>query len=165
MTIETIQHEGHEYPRWQSEGFAAQFAWPFAQRLCRGRGLDIGCNRVEWAFPGAVMIDPNIDASTDAYALPNGLFDYIFSSHCLEHLPDWVGALDHWHTRLRVGGVMFLYLPHYEQTYWRPWNNRKHVSVMQAEHVQAYFESRNYKKIMVTPGYDLNHSFYAIAEK
>ena len=111
------------------------------------------------------MIDPNIDPATDAYNLPDQLVDYIFSSHCLEHLADWVGALDHWHTRLRPGGVMFLYLPHYAQTYWRPWHNRKHVSVMQAQHLQDYFQSRNYKKIMVTQGYDLNHSFYAIAEK
>jgi SAM-dependent methyltransferase len=165
MTIETIQHQGREYPRFQSEGFAAQFAWPFAQRLCRGRGLDIGCNRPEWALPGAIMIDPNIDVNTDAYDLPNDVFDYIFSSHCLEHLPDWVRALDHWGTRLRKGGVLFLYLPHYSQTYWRPWNNRKHVSVLDPQHLEDYLESRGYNKIFVTPGHDLNHSFYAVAEK
>jgi len=165
MSIDTIQHQGKEYPRLQSEGFAAQFAWPFAKKMCRGHGLDIGCNRPDWAFPGAVMIDPNIDPKTNAYDLPSELYDYIFSSHCLEHLPDWVGALDHWLTRLRVGGVIFLYLPHYDQTYWRPWYNRKHINVMQADHLQAYFESRNLNKIMITPGHDLNHSFYAIAEK
>ena len=165
MSIDTIQHQGKEYPRLQSEGFAAQFAWPFAKKMCQGHGLDIGCNRPEWAFPGAVMIDPNIDPKTNAYDLPTEFYDYIFSSHCLEHLPDWVGALDHWGTRLKEGGVIFLYLPHYDQTYWRPWNNRKHINVMQADHLQAYFESRNFNKIMVTPGYDLNHSFYAIAEK
>ena len=109
MSIDTIQHQGKEYPRLQSEGFAAQFAWPFAKKMCRGHGLDIGCNRPDWAFPGAVMIDPNIDPKTNAYDLPSELYDYIFSSHCLEHLPDWVGALDHWFTRLRVGGVIFLY--------------------------------------------------------
>jgi hypothetical protein len=59
---------------------------------------------------------------------------------------------------------MFLYLPHYDQTYWRPWTNRKHLSVLTAEYLQDYYQSRNYKKIFVTPGYDLNHSFYAIAE-
>ena len=129
MSIDTIQHQGKEYPRLQSEGFAAQFAWPFAKKMCQGHGLDIGCNRPEWAFPGAVMIDPNIDPKTTAYDLPTEFYDYIFSSHCLEHLPDWVGALDHWGTRLKEGGVIFLYLPHYDQTYWRPWNNRKHINI------------------------------------
>ncbi len=165
MSIETITHQGHVYPKFQSEGFAAQFARPFAAKLCQGRGLDIGCNRPGWALPGSIMIDPLIDPNSNAYQLPDELFDYIFSSHCLEHLPDWVAALDHWGTRLRPGGVLFLYLPHYDQTYWRPWNNRRHVSVLDHKHINDYLVDKNYKNIFVTPGYDLNHSFYAVAEK
>ena len=165
MSIDIITHDDQNYPKLQSEGFAAQYAFPFASTICRGRGLDIGCNRKEWAFPGAIMIDPNIDPDTDAYCLPEEKFDYIFSSHCLEHLPDWAGALDHWGTRLTESGVMFLYLPHYDQTYWRPWNNRKHLSVLSSNMLKDYFISRNYKNVFVTPGHDLNHSFYAIAEK
>jgi len=165
MSIETISHNNQLYPLLQSQGFAAQYAWPFAKKICTGQGLDIGCNRPEWAFPGAQMIDLNFDDNYDAYNLPDNRFDYIFSSHCLEHLPDWVKALDHWTTRLKSGGVMFLYLPHYDQTYWRPWDNRKHLSVLTAEYLQDYYQSRDYKKIFVTPGHDLNHSFYAIAEK
>ena len=165
MSIDTITHNDQSYPRFQSEGFAAQYAWPFAKKLCIGQGLDIGCNRAEWAFPGAQMIDLKIDDDYDAYNLPDHSVDYIFSSHCLEHLTDWVKALDHWTTRLRSGGVMFLYLPHYDQTYWRPWHNRKHLSVLQSEYLAEYYKSRGYRKIFVTPGHDLNHSFYAVAEK
>lgn len=165
MSIDTIIHNNHIYPSFQSQGFAAQFAWPFAKLLCKGQGLDIGCNRLEWALPGARMIDLTQNDGYDAYNLPDQIFDYVFSSHCLEHLTDWVKALDHWSTRLRAGGVMFLYLPHFNQTYWRPWYNRKHLSVLQPEYLMDYYKSRGYEKIFVTPGHDLNHSFYAVAEK
>ena len=55
--IETIEFKGELYPKFQSEGNAAQFALPFAKQVCKGRGYDIGCNRLEWSFPGSIPID------------------------------------------------------------------------------------------------------------
>ena len=162
--MKTVEHENTLYPHLQTTGNAARFAIPFAKEILSGTGLDIGCNRPEWAFPGAILIDPLISGPWDAYHLPDEQYDYIFSSHCLEHLEDWVEALDYWKTRLKPGGVIFLYLPHYAQTYWRPWNNRKHVNIITSQFLRDYFESRQYTNIFVTEGYDLNHSFYGIAE-
>lgn len=183
--IETIEFRGRDYPKLQSTGFAARFAFPFAQEICKGHGLDIGCGRLEWCFPGAVPVDPEVNSSYDweAMSLPNNFkdhsaegWDYIFSSHCLEHLPDWVGALDYWHTKLRPGGVLFLYLPHPSQDYWLPWNNRKHLHSLSPELLRDYFWSFGtddgelkerrpiWSNIFVTE-HDLNNSFYAIAEK
>lgn len=98
--MNTIKYDGVEYPDLQTKGFAAQYAFPFANQIITGEGFDIGCNRKEWAYPGAQMIDLVFNDEYDAYNLPNKKVDYIFSSHCLEHLNDWVGALDHWTTRL-----------------------------------------------------------------
>lgn len=162
--IETIIHNERHYPAFQSKGFAAQFAFPFAKQICKGTGLDIGCNRPEWAFPGAIQIDPEINPAFDAYDLPDGTYDYIFSSHCLEHLADWVKALDYWETKLKEGGCLFLYLPHPSQSYWRPWHNRKHIHSLYPDMIMEYLVDRKWKKIFVT-GADLNHSFIAIAEK
>jgi nicotinamidase-related amidase len=61
-------------------------------------------------------------------------------------------------------GVLFLYLPHPKQTYWLPWNNRKHVNILTGEMIQDYLRHKGYTKIFVT-GCDLNHSFAVIAEK
>lgn len=163
--MEVVEYNEKLYPSYEANGNAARFAIPFAKEMLSGEGLDIGCNRSEWAFPGAQMIDLEIDDEWSAYSLPNKKYDYIFSSHCLEHLTDWVGALDYWGEHLKSGGIMFLYLPHYEQEYWRPWNNRKHVSVLNSSMIKDYFESKRYKKIFVTDGYDLNHSFYGVAER
>lgn len=162
MAIETVTFKDVPYPKFQSEGYAAQFAIPFAKHVCKGVGYDIGCNRPEWAYPGATPID--LQLGSDALNLPDGEVDYIFSSHCLEHLPNWVIALDHWHSRLKLGGVLFLYLPHFSQTYWRPWHNRKHIHAFTQEIIHAYLTDNNYTNIFVS-GVDLNNSFIAMGEK
>lgn len=160
--IETIEFKNKVYPKFQSIGFAAQFAIPYAQHVCVGTGYDIGCNRIEWALPGAIPID--LTFGSDALELPETLVDFIFSSHCLEHLPHWVEALDHWTSRLKSGGVLFLYLPHRSQEYWKPWNNRKHVHVFDQEMIKSYLDDNGYTKVYVG-GTDLNNAFMAMAEK
>jgi len=111
-------------------------------------------------------IDPLIDKRFDAYNLPPTVVDYIFSSHCLEHLNDWVGALDYWATKIKKAGILFLYLPHPAQRYWRPWNNRKHIHSLNPYIIRSYLKDRGcWTKIFVTKGFDLNNSFYVVAEK
>jgi SAM-dependent methyltransferase len=163
--IQEIEFAGQKYPAFQGKGFAAEFAFPFAQKVCHGKGYDIGCNRKEWSFPGSIPIDPAIPGCEwDAFKLPETGVDYIFSSHCLEHLPDWVGALDQWSITLRDGGVLFLYLPDYRvQQYWRPWNNRKHLHAFTPQLIKDYLTDRNYRKIYVSES-DLNGSFMVFAE-
>lgn len=165
MPIELIEFGGDKYPHFQATGFAARFAFPFAEELCKGIGMDIGCNRKDWAFPGAIPIDPAIaGCEHDAYNLPKMTVDFIFSSHCLEHLPNWVKALDLWRDHLRPGGILFLYLPHYSQKYWRSWSNRKHIHNLSPEIIRDYLESGGWKNIFTT-GPDLNNSFYVVSEK
>lgn len=168
--IEIIQHNNIDYPAFQSRGFAAKFAFPFAKELLVGYGCDVGCNRKEWAFVDrnghpALMVDPALrEDSYDALNLPTGKFDYFFSSHMLEHTPNWVDVLDHWHTKLKSGGILFLYLPSYENSYWRSWHNRKHIHNLSPMIIKDYLTDRGWNNIFVS-GIDLNSSFMAIANK
>lgn len=164
--MNTIEFNGKQYPAFQAEGFAAQFAFPFAKKVCTGVGFDIGCNRKEWKLDGAIPIDLTFNDGYDAMRLPEGVQpNFIFSSHCLEHLPNWVGALNYWTERLQHGGTLFLYLPDYSQEYWRPYNNRKHIHIFEPKIIEGYlYESKKYKNIFIS-GVDLNNSFMAIAEK
>jgi SAM-dependent methyltransferase len=162
--METIEFNGKKYPAFQGQGNASQFALPYAKHFCQGLGVDIGCNRLEWALPGAFAIDLNFNDGNDAYEFYHTNLDYVFSSHCLEHLPDWVKALDYWHSKLKDGGTLFLYLPHYAQEYWRPWNNRKHVHIFTPEIMRDYLTSRGFKNIFISER-DLNDSFMVVAEK
>lgn len=167
--IETIVHNNNRYPKFQQEGFAAKFAFPFAKEVCVGYGVDVGCNRREWAFVdkdgvAALMVDPQISKEYDALHFPSGKFDYVFSSHCGEHLENWVDAFDYWHSKLRIGGVLFLYLPSYENSYWRSWHNRKHIHNLSPQIIKDYLTDRGWNNIFVS-GIDLNSSFMAIANK
>lgn len=162
--IETIEFKGERYPSFQANGFAAEYAFPYAKKVCSGIGYDIGCNRLEWSFPGSIPIDPAIDKEYHALNLPQSGMDYIFSSHCLEHIPNWVEVLDYWRLHLRSGGVLFLYLPDHSQKYWRPWNNRKHVSCFTAEIIKSYFLDNGFRNVYCS-GIDLNNSIMIFGEK
>ena len=162
--IETIHFKGETFPMFQAQGNAAQFALPFAKKVCKGTGFDIGFCKLEWKFPGAVGIDLCVDDEYNAFNLPDYTVDYIFSSHCLEHLNSWVSALEYWVSRLKPGGVLFLYLPHKTQKYWRPYYNRKHIHSLDPELIQEFLTDLNMKNIFIS-SYDLNNSFYVIAVK
>lgn len=117
-----FEYRGQLYPDYIRRGNAMRFVQPFAAQFCRGKGLDIGAG--EWCLPGAVGVD--VKHGGDALDLPPGPWDYIFSSHALEHLNDPIAALEHWRSRLRPGGILMAYLPHPEMRYWRPESCRKH---------------------------------------
>lgn len=162
--IETICHEDKDYPKFQSDGFAARFCIPFALEVCKGVGVDIGPNRIDWAFPGSLRVDPALNPAMNASCFPYKNLDYIFSSHCLEHLDNWVETLDYWFDKLKNKGVLFLYLPDYSQTYHRPWSNRKHKNIFTPTIIKDYMIHKKYNKAFVS-GVDLNNSFIAMGEK
>jgi SAM-dependent methyltransferase len=116
-------YRGTLYPSYLKHGNACQFITATALQFCKGSGLDIGAGR--WPLPGATPVE--LRDGGDAMALPPGPHDYIFSSHCLEHLADPVRAIEHWKEGLKPGAPLFLYLPHPDMEYWRPQNCRKHL--------------------------------------
>jgi SAM-dependent methyltransferase len=162
--MQVIEYKGETYPYFQTLGNASQFAIPFAQYFCMGKGYDIGCMKVDWAYPGSIPIDLDFDDPWDANNLPDEQVDYIFSSHCLEHVPDWAGTLLYWTEKIRSGGKLFLYLPHYDQVYWRPWNNRKHIHAFVPELIVDFMKENGYTNIFNSQR-DLNHSFIVVGEK
>ena len=161
--MEIISFKNKQYPAFQARGNAAQFAIPYAKHMCKGYGVDIGCMKEEWAFPGAETVDPQLN-NYHALDFPYNNLDYIFSSHCLEHISNWVDAMDYWYHKLKVGGTLFLYLPDYSQEYWRPWNNRKHVNIFSPNIIEDYMIDRGYNNIFKS-GVDLNNAFMVVGSK
>lgn len=86
-----------------------------------------GKNIVEVGFQGfspnrkAVTIVENaigLDEGTlgyDGLHLPfaNETQDAVYSSHVLEHIPDWQSTLQEWFRVLKVGGYMIIVVPHW----------------------------------------------------
>jgi len=162
--MDYIKYKGMTYPKYLSEGNAMQFILPFAKKFCVGWGYDIGCMKKEWAIPGAIPIDKSFKNGWDATHLPKKGANYIFSSHCLEHLDNWVEVLDYWTETLWFNGTLFLYLPCYDHVYWRPWNDRRHKNIFTPQIIRDYMESRNYINIFSSDR-DLNDSFAVVGEK
>lgn len=104
--------------------------------------------------------------SYSAQHLPDGQVDYIFSSHCLEHLNKWVNVLNYWYEKIKPGGKIFLYLPDFSQKYWRGWHNTKHVNMFTPEIIKTYFtdQPEMWENVFCS-GVDLNNSFTCIAQK
>ena len=113
------EYRGALYPDYLTHGDAASNIVALAKQFCIGSGIDIGAN--QWPFPGATPIDDR--DGENAYALDrfsDNSLDYVFSSHCLEHLARWQDALRLWIRKLKPGGILFLYLPHESCALWRP---------------------------------------------
>lgn len=118
-----FEYRGAIYPEYIRNGNACRGIVPLALEFCKGVGFDVGAG--SWPLPGAIPID--VKEGGSAMDLPSGEYDFVFSSHCLEHLVNPVAAIEHWRSRLSPGGVLFLYLPSPDMAYWRPQNCRKHL--------------------------------------
>jgi SAM-dependent methyltransferase len=93
-------------------------------QYCHGRGIEIGpgdnpyCDHQNTIFVDKFQ-NGNIDVVSEADNLPfeDDSFDYLLSSHCLEHLPDTLKALHEWKRVVKKDGTIFLILPHCERTF------------------------------------------------
>jgi len=161
MNKNIFKYNNNLYPSYIKKGNACSFILPYAQHFCTGEGLDIGgFNR--WTLPGAKPINIVIDDEYDAFNLPPKKYDYIFSSHTLEHLADYVGALEYWKKHLKKDGVLFLYLPHPDMEYWNPQNNRKHYHLFFPSHIKDVLHKLKYKDIIHSER-DLYWAFSVVA--
>jgi predicted SAM-dependent methyltransferase len=162
--MEIIEFSGDKYPKFQTLGNASQFSIPFAKYFCKGYGYDIGFCKEEWKFPNAKGIDLSLNDGYHANNLPDEKVNYIYSSHCLEHVDNWSETLEYWINHLHINGIIFLYLPDYSQKYWRPWNNKKHKHCLTPELIKGFLNDHDMDNIFVS-GIDLNNSFMVVAEK
>ncbi len=91
----------------------------FFEKYCQGKGIDIGCQGfgpaadklTEDCTAWDLSIDPKMDA-TFMDGVPSDTYDFVYSSHCLEDIPDCALALKNWYRILKRGGFLLIYLPH-----------------------------------------------------
>lgn len=158
------------------------------QQYLVGDICDIGCGD-ECIVEGAFGIDgrdfPCVKYRTDTlYGLPNLIFrkfDTVFSSHCLEHLPDAYKCVNEWGQLCKQGGYFILYLP--DGDFYNNQENVEHFQDCKYEPFLMWFkrafcgEAKNFKGEQYAPpmfeliesGQDItepNHySFFFVAKK
>jgi SAM-dependent methyltransferase len=98
------------------------------QSLLKGEGLDIGAG-ADPIVPGVRTFD---QAQGDANRIDEYIhqqFDFVFSSHCLEHMLDPWDALARWWKLIKPDGHLIVIVPDedlYEQGYWPSLFNEDH---------------------------------------
>jgi SAM-dependent methyltransferase len=128
LAAATASLDAQIFPCHNSE-FENNFVEMLIERYCTGNGLEIGPgkypygprNRTKYLDKHTSNKDgtPNPDIVADASNIPicNAQFDFLISSHCLEHVPNTLRTLKEWARVIRPGGVLFLVLPHGDRTF------------------------------------------------
>jgi SAM-dependent methyltransferase len=111
---------------------------------CAGKGIEIGPGHRPYCDPNSTVFvdkvavpvgDLKVEKIEDAWVLPfpDQRFDFLFSSHCLEHCPDTIRTLLEWRRVVRTGGYLVLILPHVSRTF-----DRGRVITDLAHHINDY---------------------------
>lgn len=91
------------YDRRQREGFFAKY--------CNGKGLDIGFGG-DLILPDAQGWDFEHGDAQYLKGIKDESFDFIYSSHTLEHVFEVEKTLENWYRVLKPEGYLILYIPH-----------------------------------------------------
>lgn len=113
------------------------FDGAFHQRYFVGRGIDIGGKTDPLAqYVGVFPLMRSVDVwdvdNGDAQLMtgvPDGSYDFVHSSHCLEHMRSVPEALDNWVRIVKPGGFLVITVPDedlYEQRQWPSRYNPDH---------------------------------------
>jgi predicted SAM-dependent methyltransferase len=159
------------YPEFLIHGNHAQYILPVAKHVLNSKniGVDVGCKKPEWSYPGSILADVDLPQNPwHALNLPReGELEYIFSSHCLEHIVEWEQVLHYWHKCLASTGIIFLYLPHTDCEYWdtRFMTTRRHVNNFTPEQIEYYFKYKLNMKNVFASERDSAFSFCVYGEK
>lgn len=109
----------------------------YANTYFKGNGIDIGCgpdplSKYPQQFPLMTSLKPWDLADGDAQLMTNAKdeeYDFVHSSHCLEHLHDPYEAFDNWIRICKPGGHIITTIPDedlYEQGIWPSTHNPDH---------------------------------------
>jgi predicted SAM-dependent methyltransferase len=106
----------------------AIWSWVELDILAQPKGIDIGYGG-SLVMPNARGFDIQDGDANHITRYVKDQYDYVFSSHCLEHLVDPYEALREWWQLVRPGGYMFIIVPDedlYEQGHWPSIYNNDH---------------------------------------
>ena len=152
------------YSDYLKKGNMSQAVKSLTDKYCSGRGIDVGASN--WPISGARVIENKKEENANIINERDNGLDFVFSSHCLEHLDKWQDALKEWHRVLRDGGVLVLYLPHPACEMWLPKANKYHKWSPEPQVIEEFLHEQLKMKIKETTYLpDAFMSFVVVAEK
>lgn len=115
------------------------------------RALDLGCG--PYKRDGAIGLDrvalPGVDVVHDLerfpYPFPDDSFDIVYAMSVLEHLDDFLGAMEEIHRLLRPGGRLLLETPHFSGlNSWTDPTHRQHFAIRSFAFFEPDFKKSYY---------------------
>jgi len=107
----------------------------------KGRGIDIGCGDDLLRVENGTVEGINEDGEKLG-RFQNDLFDFVYSSHCLEHLNNIESAIKNWSRVLKNDGHLYIVVPD-----WVIYEKRRWPSSFNGDHKHTF--SIDYTKEMV----------------
>ena len=83
----------------------------FFSKYCNGVGLDIGFGS-DLITKEAKGYDFEHGDAQYLIGLKDNFYDFVYSSHTIEHLPDPYEGIKNWFRVVKPGGYLIIYLPH-----------------------------------------------------
>jgi SAM-dependent methyltransferase len=114
-------------------------ALPHRQKLydkyLHGRGIDIGCGNDLLQLDGRDIQGWDVPQGDAQYlfGIPDETFDFVHSSHCLEHMVNVRIALANWARVAKPGGIVFVTVPE-----WTFYERRQWPSMFNGDHKQIF---------------------------
>jgi SAM-dependent methyltransferase len=110
------------------------------QEATRGRGIDIGCGP-DPVTPEARRFDTDDGDANVASQYVKEQFDFVYSSHCLEHMHDAKATILDWWKLVKPGGYLFVVVPDedlYEQGVFPSRYNPDHKATFTVSKAQSW---------------------------
>jgi SAM-dependent methyltransferase len=82
----------------------------FEKSLLNGSGIDIGCG-VDPVTSSVRRFDIEDGDANRITEYVNDHFDFVYSSHCLEHMDNPIEAFNQWWNLVKIGGYFILIVP------------------------------------------------------
>ena len=118
-------------------------------RYLRGDGIDIGCGDDSLIIPsGTVRPWDRQDGDAQYLAsVPDATFDFVYSSHCLEHMVEVPVSIANWRRVLKPGGFLYVVVPDYvlyEKATWPSRYNTDHKHTFSTDLSRAIVGRQNH---------------------
>jgi SAM-dependent methyltransferase len=108
----------------------------------RGKGIDIGSGDDPLSVPHVMPWDKEQGDAQYLSGVDRESFDFLYSSHCLEHLNCVRTSLENWRRVVRCGGYLYIVVPDYALYEKMQW-----PSVWNAEHKHSFSLSLTRRKV------------------
>lgn len=113
---------------------------PLEKSILAGKGIDIGCGP-DPLSPDVKPFDLKDGDANEITRYVDGQFDFVYSSHCLEHMHEPRKAILEWWKLVRPGGHLFVIVPDedlYEQGVFPSRFNADHKATFTLSKAQSW---------------------------